>query len=278
MEKLGVNCYNCLSTDYKNFAEENGFYLVKCENCGLLFVKNRPSDNDILEASKQGMHYGSKELDVTGFFDENKISEYLIVLENLFRNNKITPDSWLDVGCGYGEFLIAVKKFHGNNITVIGTEPNVYKMKWAKEKGLDVDYFDIEDHLKNYSVISLLNVYSHLPNPVEFLKNIKKILKTNGELIIETGDITDYTPENLPRPLYLPDHLSFATEKILVKILKELDFEILSINKYPIMEKNVKVFFKELIKFMLPNYTSRINYFFTGVPKTDMFIRAKLRR
>lgn len=275
MEKLDVSCYNCISSNYKNFAEENGYLLVKCEKCGILFVKNRPSDNDILEASKQGMHYGSKKIDVTGFFDKTKIVDYLLVLENLYGNDKNIPENWLDIGCGFGEFLIAIKKFYNNNITVKGTEPNVYKMNWAKENGLDVDYFDVESHINKYSVISLLNVYSHLSNPVEFLKNIKKLLKTNGELIIETGDITNFTPDNLPRPLFLPDHLSFVSEKVLIEILTQLNFEILSVDKYPIMEKNLKVFFKELIKFLLPNYTSRVNYFFSGVPKTDMYIRAK---
>lgn len=276
MEKLDVNCYNCISSNNKYFAEENGFLLVKCENCGILFVKNRPSDNDVLEASKQGMHYGLKKIDVTGFFNKNKIANYLNVLENLFGKDKNIPESWLDIGCGYGEFLIAIKKFYNNNITVKGTEPNVYKMNCAKENGLDVDFFDVDSHINKYNVISLLNVYSHLPNPVEFLKSIKKLLKTNGELIIETGDITNFTPDNLPKPLFLPDHLSFVSEKVLIEILKQLSFEILSINKYPIMEKNLKVFFKELIKFILPNYISRIHYFFIGVPKTDMYIRAKL--
>lgn len=81
------NCYNCGSEQDTFYAEENGFTLVKCAECGLLYVKNRPHDSEISQARRQGKHSGQRELDVTGVFNPAKIPQYLKVLEDIFKGN-----------------------------------------------------------------------------------------------------------------------------------------------------------------------------------------------
>ena len=67
------SCYNCGSDKRIFYAEENGFSLVKCSECGLLYLKERPDDAEISQAHKQGKHTGLKQLDTTGMFDQEKI-------------------------------------------------------------------------------------------------------------------------------------------------------------------------------------------------------------
>ena len=45
----------------------------------------------------------------------------------------------------------------------------------------------------------------------------------------------------MPRPFYLPDHLSFASESIIIRILERLGFEILSVKKYPSSSNNTNI-------------------------------------
>lgn len=273
------NCYHCGSTESSYYAEENGFTLVKCKNCGLLYSNARPDNEQISESHRQGKHSGTEELDVTGRFSTKKVAKYSNILNDLYPKGIDHLNNWLDVGCGHGEFILAVTKFSNQKIKSKGTEPNVKKQESAAEHDLDVSFFDLNTHKDKYDAISLLNVYSHLPNPPEFIALLKTLLNPNGELILETGDIADFSSKDIYKPFHLPDHLSFASEKILVDMLEKLGFEMIEIKKYPYVELNLETFTKELIKVFLPSYQSRFKYYlnWNKYSKTDIYIRAKLK-
>ena len=175
--------------------------------------------------------------------------------------------------------MIAVKKYGSGLIALTGSDPNIHKQKSARKRGLEVSYFEIESHEKKYDVISMLNVFSHLPDPQTFLKSLKELLNAKGELILETGDTTGFSADDIPRPLYLPDHLSFASEKIVVGILERLDFEIVCIKKYPFLQFDILSITKEIIKIILPQYKSNIRCYFRWklYAQRDMYIRARLK-
>ncbi len=273
-----TKCYFCGSEQHTYYAEENGFHLVKCDICGLLFVEDRPNESEITQAHRQGVHRGLNSFNVTGAFNPNKVSAYLKILEDIFKGDLGNKKNWLDVGCGHGEFMAAIQMYGSAGLVVKGSEPNVHKQESARKRGLNVSYFEIESHEEKYDVISMLNVYSHLPDPPTFLNLLKKILKPQGELILETGDTAGLSAKDHYRPFYLPDHLSFAAERI-IAILERLDFEILTIKKYLFMSFNLKSIGKELIKVILPNYKSGLKYYLNRkkYSQTDMFIRARLK-
>lgn len=276
-----IDCYNCESKNHSFYAEENGFSLVKCESCGLLYIKSRPESSLISQAHKQGKHStGDKVLDVAARFNRSKITQYMKVLDDLFSGDITGIKTWLDIGCGHGEFIIAVNKYSSDRINIKGTEPCERKQESARKRGLNVNFFDIDTHRDKYDIISLLNVYSHLTSPPAFLDSLKKLLSPGGELILQTGDTAYLAAEDHIRPFYLPDHLSFASEKIVVGLLKSKDFEIIGIKKYPFMQFTLKNTVKELAKVIIPRYSSRIQYLFKmkNYPPTDMFIRARLKR
>lgn len=273
-----VNCYNCEFDSHTYYAHENGFTLVKCLGCGLLYVTPRPSDEEIAQAHKYGVHKGDSRLEVTGQFDIVKVKNYLSVLGNLF-GTKLTREkkTWLDIGCGHGEFITALQNFSQNNVLAKGIEPNVNKQKTARERGLDVSYFDLNTHNTQYDFISLLNVYSHLPNPKTTLINWKHLLKQGGELLLETGDTANLDSKDHLRPFNLPDHLSFASEKVVVNILKKAGFEITAIKKYPAFKWDTVKIIKETAKIFLPSKNSQIKQYIKSYD-TDMYIKAKMAR
>lgn len=282
-----MHCYNCLSREAVFYAAENGFSLVKCQDCGLIYMQNTPSYLEMNEAHKQGKHKGLKERNVTGVFQERKIPRYINVLNDLYGTLDGNISSWLDVGCGHGEFIIALDRFSKHTISISGTEPNIYKQESARLRGMNVSYFELATHDRRYDAISLLNVYSHLPDPPVFLMTIKNLLNRKGEVIIETGDTAELNAEDHYRPFYLPNHVSFASEKIVTSILRRLGFRILEIKKYPYPNLKVPHFsfkqtLKELPKLLLPRYHSAIpeylHYFRYKrlYSQTDMYIRAKI--
>ena len=274
-----VDCYNCGSDIYTYYASENGFDLVKCSECGLLFVNPWPTEEDIEQAHKMGVHRGSEVLLTTGDFIPQKIENYLGVLKDIFPNYlMLSGKKWLDIGCGYGEFLEALKIFTKNGVEAKGIEPNIYKQESARKRGLDVSFFDIEQHNFTYDVISFLNVYSHLTDPPKSFQSWKSLMNLEGELLLETGDTADLDSKDHHRPFNLPDHLSFASENIVTDILVRTGFEVLDVKIYPYNELSLNLLVKEFIKIFLPHKHSRFVYLMN--PKSyanrDMYIRARL--
>lgn len=277
MEFQETNCLNCNSDEFYYYDEENGYKLVKCKRCGLLYVRVRPSDNNINNATRTGLHLGSNELDVNSVFNVNTIDRYESVLSDFFIPANFKGKSWLDIGSGNGEFISALTKFSNNSILVKGSEPNINKIENAKRHGLDVENIDLEHHDVQYDFISLLNVYSHLPYPIQTIKSWSKLLKEGGELFIETGNSSHLSSKYHMKPYLLPDHLSFANKTILIQILKKAGFKVLEIKIYRgVYDKKVNVpnVIKELIKLLL----GRKNRFYSFFPKYqhgDMYIKAK---
>ena len=276
---IDVDCYNCGSHRRSFYAEENGFTLVKCAECGLLYVTPRPSLEEISAAHRLGVHDGDATLEVTGQFNEYRILAYLRILRDLYGGELRAGQqqlTWLDIGCGHGEFMTAIQEFSGNIVAATGIEPNLHKQASAQARGLNVSYFDLAGHENQYDFLSLLNVYSHLPDPKESLSGWKRLLKPGGELLLETGDTASLSSEEYLRPFKLPDHLSFASQEIVVGILEDIGFEVLAIGKYPypFVELSGSRFVKELLKLLWPDRQSRIRYFGQKY-RTDMFVRAR---
>lgn len=278
MEK--VLCYNCGSGSTTDFAQENGFTLTKCANCGLLYVNPRPNAEEIDQAHKLGQHRGAELIQTTGYYDFSKVSSYTQTLKAIFGDGSVLKGKrWLDIGCGYGEFLEALNKFSSNGVIVKGVEPNVKKAAAARNKGLDVGYFDLTEHREKYDYISILNVYSHLPDPPTIIGEWKSLLLPGGRLILETGDTADLTVEQHPKPFYLPDHLSFASKKIVTNILEKSGFEVLGVYKYPEVRETPMAIFREVLKALIPGKKSKLWRLIRGDLKTfDMYVHARLKQ
>ena len=276
-----TNCYICNIDDANFYDEENGYTYVKCNTCSLIYLNPRPISSDISEAHKTGMHRGDKVIHVTGRFKKSKISTYITILKDFYTDglSSFNNKSWLDIGCGNGEFLEALKSIN-KNIKLKGSEPNEIKASTCLKRGLDVEWIaHLDKHTVKYDYISLLNVYSHLPDPVEFISKIKERLNPHGELFLQTGH-SSHLPSTLHHKPYLaPDHLSFANREIVEGILVKMGFEIIHTNIYRNEQfpsfKTPKIIFIEALKILL-NKGGDMHNFFPKHPNRNMYIRAKL--
>ena len=281
MELVEVSCYNCGGKEYELYATENGFRYVKCKNCGLVYLNPRPKDVEVISSHEYGVHIGNKVINVTGRYKKSKIKRYLSIIGDFYTKEELIDKKWLDIGCGFGEFIETLNKVANNNIYVKGSELNKIKINFCKERGLDVEKIDMKNHNEKYDVISLLNIFSHLPNPIQYFESLKKNLRTRGELFIETGNISNMPAKYFPRPFYAPDHLSFANKEIVEDILKRIGFEIVKTKLYrgelypkiSDIRGSVVLAAKSVVKYK----DGRFRNFFPKYPNIDMFIRAKLK-
>ena len=112
-----------------------------------------------------------------------------VKLINSFSSNGKTL---LDIGCGTGDFLNAA---HQNNWEINGIEPNEKARNIANNK-TNNSVFGTEQLLnyksKSFDVITLWHVLEHLPKLDKQISIFKKLLKSNGVLIIAVPNYKSY--------------------------------------------------------------------------------------
>jgi len=161
------------------------FELVKNTEYGFLVTTPLP---DISELAKyyETEEYISHTDAKRNLFEKvyHMVREYAIKKKVALINAEEEKGSLLDIGCGTGDFLSAAKN---NGWKVTGIEPNENARIKANSK-TDNKVFDIAKlenlPVDSFDVITLWHVLEHLPNLEEQIQVFKKLLKSNGSLII----------------------------------------------------------------------------------------------
>ncbi|MFA6078279.1 MAG: methyltransferase domain-containing protein [Candidatus Omnitrophota bacterium] len=194
--------------------------LVKCAKCGLIYANPRPSMASLLA------NY-SKMVDPL-YLEEDKgrrISAQAILheLKRLKKSGKL-----LDVGCGTG-FLLDEAKSAGWD--VYGVDLSKWAIEYAhKELGIENV---LQGTLKNadyppnnFDVVILKDAIEHLTDPKETLVEIRRILKSDGILCVNTPDIGSFLSRVLRAKWWgvKQSHLYYFTRKSLANMLNEAGF------------------------------------------------------
>ena len=267
-------CRVCACAQATPWARENGFSAVKCDSCGLIYLSPWPDLSQRDVALQHGAHAGDKTLDTNAKpGGPAVVRQYKTVLNDLY-GHALTESivQWLDIGCGYGEFLTALKDRVATNSILVGSEPNNRKALYARERGLDVSFKDLNTLEGGYSHISLLNVFSHLPEPIEFLSRARDLLADGGELILQTGNAGDLERKEVPGALWLPDHLIFASRVTLNVIFENLGMTIVKVNTYREPRFTAMNFAKDLVKRVVRPDHNGVNW---GGPSRSVWLRAR---
>lgn len=231
-----INCVLCNSNrnatilvarDPDNISQ-NYYYAVKCDECGLVFTNPRPSAEELSKFYSQ-QYYGRLKL-----YPFNLIEKALIYFQRL-RVQKIkrliSKGRILDVGCGRGMFLKALLR---EGFDVYGLEPSLANQQEYERssKELNISCGEIKDILYPalfFDVITLWHVFEHVYDPRELLREIKRILKPQGTLIMAMPNFRSLEAMIAKKRWFhldLPRHLYHYTPLTLEKMLKTEGFEI----------------------------------------------------
>ena len=228
-----VDCLVCGSGTSREWATEHGYTARKCADCGLVFVSPRPTLASIDEAARTGMHATDDgEVSVTDRFKGIRVVLRRRLVRQLWPELAGGgPIRWLDVGAGHGELLLALQGVLPPASTLVGVEPNRAKAASMRSRGVTAvgSLGEVEG---SFDVVSMMNVYSHLPDPREFLASLREVLEPGGRLILETGNGAELADRSeYPDELSLPDHLSFTGEPQLRRVLTDAGYEVLRVDR-----------------------------------------------
>ncbi|RYG01361.1 MAG: class I SAM-dependent methyltransferase [Chitinophagaceae bacterium] len=120
-----------------------------------------------------------------------------------YRNNAVgffPPDKdakILDVGCGMGFLLLALKEAGYKNVS--GIDSDASQVRACKENGLDVsliaDTFEfLKENAGRYQVISGFDLIEHIPTEfqIDFVENVHTALAEGGHLLLTTPNANSF--------------------------------------------------------------------------------------
>lgn len=230
-------CPICQHTEFSNYiicsdhlVTDESFAIVQCNSCSLKFTNPRPTAENIHKYYESSA-YDSHKKKGSGLTDSiyNVARKFALNGKlNLINSLQTDKGKLLDVGCGTGLFLDVCAK---DGWSVVGVENNENAKLIAKSnsQALIVDDINALEKKKEFDIITLWHVLEHLHDLTETLKNLKRILRKNGSLIIavpncDSWDSTYY--KEMWAAYDVPRHLYHFNQLTINKLAKEYEFKV----------------------------------------------------
>jgi SAM-dependent methyltransferase len=223
------------------------FKIVRCCDCGLVYLNPRPVKERIGKYYPVESYYSYqnfsfkrlnyrdwlKKISLEGYYNSKNILKRLISWF-LIRNFLIViprerKGKLLDVGCGSGEFLNQMKGFGWD---VHGVEINSVAASTGNRRNLNIFCGELEkagfpDNF--FEVVVLSQCLEHVYSPASYIKEIQRILKLGGTLIIGVPNFNCIESKIFRESwhaLDVPRHLYFFTIDSLGRYLERCGFEV----------------------------------------------------
>jgi 2-polyprenyl-3-methyl-5-hydroxy-6-metoxy-1,4-benzoquinol methylase len=274
--KIEINCDLCGSSEKKLITIEENYPISACLKCSFIYVNEIPK---VENGKVLGEYYEGSEAEIeAGRLRYEAVSKFLIKE----INRHTAKGKLLDVGCGYGFFLLEAQK---NGWEVFGTELSEIAVSYAntKQNLPNVFYTDLSENVfenQKFEAINLTNVLEHVPSPTKTLLDCKRILSDDGVLTIRVPnmDFNNLKFKLLPilkilrlgkdgELTYLssppPIHLSGFSKKTLSKYFKKIGMEIIEVKpsklSSSVQEKMIYGLFESFVNVIYKLSFSKIN-------------------
>lgn len=232
-----MNCIYC-RTRLKFFLHKNGYNIYSCPSCGIgktdlqepyqTFIK-RLYDKEYFTGGKSRNAYTNYAADKP--FIVKNFQKFLKAIKKQKPQGTL-----LDVGCAMG-FFVELAQQHGYD--AYGIDPSSFAATEAKKlvgsNRITTGTLDTVDFKKQrFDIITLLDVFEHVEDPVKILKQVHTLLKPEGIIVIATGN-TSSIWANIAKKhwtFYIPpQHLFFFNRSNISTLLQKHHFQPIHMGK-----------------------------------------------
>lgn len=241
-----IKCNLCAGEETVVIQKAEELYsVVKCKICGLVYVNPQPAPEELIKFYREEYYREWMERQ-----RNLRISLWRKRLKDLekykgrkgkgqaLQKSRAPALALLDVGCGNGEFLELAKE----TFQVQGTEISPFAVEYVK-RNLETKVYrgnlaELNLLPNTYDIITIWHTLEHMPDPLENLKEAKRILKKDGLLIIEVPNMNAYIERAIYRivkrkmerffSIYDREpHLFHFTPSTLKEILRRTGFRVI---------------------------------------------------
>jgi SAM-dependent methyltransferase len=220
----------CGGRDPQPLFERFGYPIVRCRQCGLVACGGAFSGRFLAGYYSEGYFRGA--IDRRGYHDydadESLIKASFLHKLRLLRRWVPGGRSLLDVGCAKGYFMEIAQ---AAGWTVTGVDISEYATAAARRRGLNVVRGATPGTFRGggFDAVTMWDVVEHLPDPVEALGQVCRVLRPGGVLGLSTGAIDSLLPRlrgARSRIFNPPQHLFFFSRRTLDACLRRAGFDV----------------------------------------------------
>lgn len=179
-----VACPLCDGRDADPALEKDGFAIVRCRGCGLVFVNPRLPVGDLEQLYTDQVISPAAYYVRTETQDERSFAERVALIERWRK-----PGRLLDLGCGPGTFSIAAR---ARGWTTVGLDINATSVAHCRARGLEVIGGAFPHPAlagQSFDVVAMNDFLEHLTDPVGALRTVHDLLAPGGVVFISTPDV-----------------------------------------------------------------------------------------
>ncbi len=239
----------CESQDYRFFSTEEHFSLFECGDCGLVYLNPMLAKEEWAKFyPKAAAYYPSFKHHGTLFGRGVDLVSRLLYLPRIFDIRRYKKSGkLLDIGFGTGYFLYFMKE-RGFDIYGVDTADEVCDFVSGKlgekNKIFNKELKDCNFGSDEFDLVTLLHVLEHLPDPMEHLQEIHRILKPDGVLMIEVPNIDSIAYKILGKywfQLDIPRHVYHFSVKSLSAMLDKYGYKVKKVSTF-----SMRIFFASI--------------------------------
>jgi len=221
-----VNCPICEASGGEPLHLEGSFRMVRCPSCQFIFLNPRPTMDSLLRFYQEYLPEEGPSIESWEKMMRPVFHRAANLLKQYGREGRL-----LDVGTGFGFFLVEMKK---RGWEAAGVDISQKAMDYARDVlGLTIlpgplEKADFPDN--HFHAVTAFYVVEHLSHPMAFFRECHRILKPGGLLLLRYPHTTPI--KNLlqffgiKNRLYdLPAHLSDFSPKMIQQCLEKIGFE-----------------------------------------------------
>lgn len=238
-------CYLCETGKAKLYFYKLGYTILRCPSCSLLTLDFHEDYNSFIHSYYQkGYFTGDKKIRAYANYAQDKPNISKNAKNILQKIKKIkSSGNILDVGCAMGFFMEVAEQ---QGFKVYGIEVSTYAAAFSQKLFKNRVFLGaVEDfpqkrsavfEFKNttFDVIILSDLIEHVKDPVSVLKDLKKVLKKDGVIVLQTGDTDSFWARLMGKNWHFyapPQHLYFFSKNTLTKVLEKAGYKVLRVDK-----------------------------------------------
>lgn len=210
------------------------FRIVECTNCGMQF------SDPIIDREKIDRLYRDSFCSYDSLLPF--VTKTYLSLLSLLPNNE-SKSKLLDIGCGNGFFLNAAHALFGYT-KLYGVEPSTPMVQSATKKPKKQFVTDIFRPklfpASTFDIVTCFHTIDHLPDPGEFVSEVKQILKSGGYVVIVAHDTSGLSARFVGEasPIYDIEHMHLFSQRTIRVLFERAGFKTMRVgslwNQYPV--------------------------------------------